>query len=531
MVSVGTRTGQVSPCVPVPDLRRGCGVAHSNRTRDRACHSRACRDVDIRSPKAVDVLCLSVERARACCSAASVRLRMRGLRRGLHVLPVTPESALSCDTVPSLTIEFHSVPSGRGSSYPHPNRHPRSTAVPSLTVEFHRVPSGRGSSYPHPNRRPRSTAVSSLTVEFHSVPSGRGSSCPHPNRHPRSTAVPSLTVASHSVSSGRGSNYPHPNRHPRSIAVPSLTVANHGVWRCRGAACSHPDRRSPSKCTAFRVVAGWAVHTRIGILVRLRADAHHRNSLDFQCLVWAISKPVPAPRPATRLHAPTNAKAVRALAEAGPSTLKRAVPRRPDAPKRREGGRPCGYRAAESTRKPVHPTGEDERRVVGAGIRRCGYLPPTSTRRAVNFDGERRHPLEPRTDRGVDIRPPARLETLCNRMVSARASPKRSPGIVDIPHPRPIRTLCIRWVRARPFRHPSPCRTACERPPPRPRSASRAFRPFRGNPPAHPDTPRTAARHPARKISRFPTETCAVFLAPASSEQDEKKLSRLPAKK
>lgn len=397
----------------------------------------------------------------------------------LQVLPVTPESALSCDTVPSLTVEFHSVPSGRGSS------------------------------------------------------------CPHPNRHPRSTAVPSLTVASHSVSSGRGSNYPHLNRHPRSIAVQSLTVANHGVWRCRVAGCSHPDRRSrligcrrsPSKCTAFRVVAGWAVHTRIGILVRLRADAHHRNSLEFQRLVWAISKPVPAPRPATRLHAPTNAKAVRALAEAGPSTLKRAVPRRPDAPKRREGGRRCGYRAAESTRKPVHPTGEDERRVVGAGIRRCGYLPPTSTRRAVNFDGERRHPLEPRTDRGVDIRPPARLETLCNRMVSARASPKRSPGIVDIPHPRSIRTLCIRWVRARPFRPPSPCRTACERPPPRPRPASRAFRPFRGNPPAHPDTPRTAARHPARKISRFPTETCAVFLAPASSKQDEKKLSRLPAKK
>ncbi|MBR8360735.1 hypothetical protein KDW10_25750 [Burkholderia vietnamiensis] len=41
------------------------------------------------------------------------------------------------------------------------------------------------------------------------------------------------------------------------------------------------------------------------------------------------------------------------------------------------------------------------------------------------------------------IHPPATLETLCNRPVSARPPP----GVVDIRRPRPIRTLCISWVR------------------------------------------------------------------------------------
>lgn len=408
----------------------------------------------------------------------------------LQALPVTPESALSCDTVPTLAVEFHSVPRGRGWGYPHPNR------------------------------------------------------------RPRSIAVLSLTVASHSVSSGRGSSYPHPNRHPRSIVVPTLAVANHSVSSCRGAGGSQPNRRSRligcrrslSKCTAFRVVAGWAIHTRFGILVRLRADAHHRDSQGFECLA-AMSTSVPAPRSAAQPHASMSAKAPRVMADGRPSTLKpepgTCPPnirypvslRRSDAPGRRDGGQRCGYRTAESTHNPVHRNGEGERRLRGAGSRRCGYLPPPLTRRAVDFDGEGRHALEPRTDRGVDIRPPTRLETLCNRMVSALANSARSSGIVDIPHPRPIRTLCTRWVRTRPLRGPNPCRTARERPPPRPRFTSRASGPFRGNPPAHPDTPRKVARHPERKLSQFPTETCVAFLTPAPPEQDEEKLSRLPAKK
>ncbi|CAG9265432.1 hypothetical protein BDI4_900007 [Burkholderia diffusa] len=102
---------------------------------------------------------------------------------------------------------------------------------------------------------------------------------------------------------------------------------------------------------------------------------------------------------------------------------------------------------------------------------------------------------------------------------------------MDIPHPRPIRTLCIRRVRTRPFRRANPCRTARERPPQGSRAASRTSPRFRRNRFAHADAPPEAVRHPARKLTQFPAKTCAVFLTPASPEQDEKKLSRLPAKK
>lgn len=149
----------------------------------------------------------------------------------------------------------------------------------------------------------------------------------------------------------------------------------------------------------------------------------------------------PAPRSAARRHLSMNPKALSGLAhgrpiraEAGCGTRHAlaaptlVLPRRPDlAPEQRTGGQRCGYRTAEPSRKSVHPTGESERRRGRTGIGRCGYLPPTSTRLAVDFNGERRHPLEPRADRGVDIRPPTRLETLCNRPVSAPARFARSP--------------------------------------------------------------------------------------------------------
>lgn len=132
-----------------------------------------------------------------------------------------------------------------------------------------------------------------------------------------------------------------------------------------------------------------------------------------------------------------NVRAAPLLAQARPSALEPARGTRPPnlrlhcrgdrraAPERRTGGRRCGYRAAESTRKSVHPTGEGDRRSGRTGIRRCGYLAPTSTRLAVDFNGERRHPVESRADRGVDIRPPTRLETLCDRPVSARPLRRR----------------------------------------------------------------------------------------------------------
>jgi hypothetical protein len=59
----------------------------------------------------------------------------------------------------------------------------------------------------------------------------------------------------------------------------------------------------------------------------------------------------------------------------------------------------------------------------------------------VDFNGERRNPLELRTDRGVDIRHLTRLETLCDRTVSAITDSADSRGIVDIPRQQPIRTL------------------------------------------------------------------------------------------
>jgi len=89
----------------------------------------------------------------------------------------------------------------------------------------------------------------------------------------------------------------------------------------------------------------------------------------------------------------------------------------------------------------VDPEGEDEHCSGKAGMQRCGYLLPASTRRAVDFDGKHRHPHERRTDRGVDIQHLTRLETLCDRTVSAITDSADSRGIVDIPRQQPIRTL------------------------------------------------------------------------------------------
>ncbi|NIF44551.1 hypothetical protein F3J14_27510 [Burkholderia sp. Tr-862] len=169
----------------------------------------------------------------------------------------------------------------------------------------------------------------------------------------------------------------------------------------------------------FGVVAEQAVHARIGTVVRARAGAHHRNSQGLECPRAAISTPLPASLRVDLGTSPLGfpvhylVGGVRYRFDAGPASF--TVNASFDcAAARAEAGRRCGYPAAESTHDPVHPKGEGERRSGEAGMRRCGYLLPASTRRAVDFNGERRNPLQLWTDRGVDIRPPTRLETLCD---------------------------------------------------------------------------------------------------------------------
>ncbi len=244
----------------------------------------------------------------------AARLRLRGSgctgRRAVAGAAVRAEPAPSGDSMPTLTVEFHSVSTGLGLGCPHPNRPPRLIVVSSLTAGIHGVWDRRESSDSHPNRRTRlivcrhspskftafrvvaeravhdeldarvrSRAVTHhrnsqyfelsrnwlstpepallferapvLTLEIHSVWSCGGTSCPSRNRR-RCSSAPMLTVEIHSVSSRRGTSCPHLNRHPHSSV------------------CHH----SPLKFTAFRVSVGGDIHTRTGRLVRLRNRTH-----------------------------------------------------------------------------------------------------------------------------------------------------------------------------------------------------------------------------------------------------------------
>jgi hypothetical protein len=109
---------------------------------------------------------------------------------------------------------------------------------------------------------------------------------------------------------------------------------------------------------------------------------------------------------------------------------------------------------------------------------------------------------------------------------------------MDIPRAIPIGLLCIRTVRT--------SRSGAETPP-KPLSGGRqAFAAASADHPRHSGaipaltgaTSRRArtdsppfAESPARELSQFRLKTCAVFLTPRRPAQDEKKLSRLPAKK
>lgn len=193
-------------------------------------------------------------------------------------------------------------------------------------------------------------------------------------------------------------------------------------------------------------------------------------------------------------------------------------------------GRRCRVRAAYAwwTRGAagMRPNGENDRRIDETGMNPCGYLSPAFSRRAVNVNGE------PRSERTAyrlrcGNHGPTPVETLCSRKVRVCIRLPGQSADVDIPPLRPVGTLCILSVSAPVISRSNPCRTGRERPPP----ARCASSPFQGHPPARHDTSSTARHHPARKLSQIPPKTCAVFLAIAPPEQDEKKLSRLSAKK
>lgn len=137
------------------------------------------------------------------------------------------------------------------------------------------------------------------------------------------------------------------------------------------------------------------------------------------------------------------------------------------------------------THDPEHSNVEGEPPIDATYLRRCGYPQPKPTRRAVNFKGEPRGKRQIHAANDVDIPATKPLETLCNRMVSARARSAEGRGVVDIQRRQPIATLCISMVRVTAERCRNPCQTGCERHPPPTRSRRRAATRFpANNPPA-----------------------------------------------
>ncbi len=227
----------------------------------------------------------------ACCvfqrcgrvHAALPRLRESGstVRRVVASAAIRAEAPPSCDRMPTLTVEFHSVSTGPRLGCPHPNQRPRSILAPLLTNGIHSVWRRRGSSDSHPNRRTR------LIVCRHS-----------PSKFPVLRVVAERAVHTRIDTLVRARAVTH---HRNSQCFES---SRSGLSTRESAPLFGCCRCSPSKFTAFGVVAERAVHTRIGILIRARAITHRRNSQGSECPRAAISTPGLAPRSTAQPHAP-----------------------------------------------------------------------------------------------------------------------------------------------------------------------------------------------------------------------------------
>ncbi|WP_156441314.1 MULTISPECIES: hypothetical protein [unclassified Burkholderia] len=127
---------------------------------------------------------------------------------GLRAPLFTPESATACDTVPTLTIEIHSVSSGRGSGHPHPGRRPRSIAMHRSPSEFtafrvvvdRAVHTGIGALF-----RSRAVAHRRISQRFDSSRVGLST----PESAYSFGRVPALTIEIHRVFSVWRRRYPH----------------------------------------------------------------------------------------------------------------------------------------------------------------------------------------------------------------------------------------------------------------------------------------------------------------------------------
>lgn len=132
----------------------------------------------------------------------------------LRALLIRPNVAPSCDSVQTLTVEFHSVASGCWSCFPHPHRCRRSIAGLSLTIGNHSV---------------RSCCVRTDRCArlLGCVAHRRDSQCFESSRGGLSTSkpvfsfdcMPMLTIEKHRVLSVRRRRYPHPCRHSRHAAA------------------------------------------------------------------------------------------------------------------------------------------------------------------------------------------------------------------------------------------------------------------------------------------------------------------------
>ncbi len=154
-----------------------------------------------------------------------------------------------------------------------------------------------------PKRRLRTTGRPCSLLNFTASRVVSGWVCPHANQRHRSIVVLPLTVGVHSIWSCRGSSDSHLSQRARLIICrPSPSkftafrvVAERAVHTRIGRPCSSACRHSPSKFTGFRVVAERVVHTRIGTLVRARAATHHRNSQCFESSWGGLSTPESTP--------------------------------------------------------------------------------------------------------------------------------------------------------------------------------------------------------------------------------------------
>ncbi len=202
-------------------------------------------------------------------------------RRGVAGAAVRAEAAPSRDRTATLTVEFHSVSTGPRLGCPHPNQRPRSILAPLLTNGIHSVWRRRGSSDSHPNRRTR------LIVCRHS-----------PSKFTVLRVVAERAVHTRIDTLVRARAVTH---HRNSQCFES---SRSGLSTLESAPLFGRCRCSPSRFTAFGVVAERAVHTGIGLLIRACAITHRRNSQGSECPRAAISTPGLAPRSTAQPHAP-----------------------------------------------------------------------------------------------------------------------------------------------------------------------------------------------------------------------------------